>query len=244
MRSLRFPVLFPCVFLPLVASPGSARALDASPRAEYVGPEALEPEPLPHQLDLSLGARWTHVVNRSPSESLSGLTNIEVFQLNGRLLVGRTLVYCGGLEAHVGGSDTGAAYGATVYPIGVGLRGGDGAFVALCGGAGGDRVGGSVPWAFVFPAELSFGFSVGPLRPIGWARAAWIAGAAERRSGSPSISAVDELEAGLAVRLGRQRRYWEEMNAGQGPSLGIVYSEFMGARAIGITLALDLSGGQ
>jgi hypothetical protein len=158
--------------------------------------------------------------------------------------VGSSLSYCAGLDAYVGGSDTGAAYGATLYPVGLGLRGGSGSFVALCGGAGGDRVVGSVPWGFVFPAELRFAFAIGPLRPTFWARAAKVAGAPERRDGSPTPSFVDELDAGVTLRIGAQHRYWKQANAGGGPAIGFAYSELMGTRAITLSLTLALSGGQ
>ena len=241
----RLHVLCPaigCVLGALAATPLRAWALDSAPVAERVGPEALEPEPPPRELDVSIGARWTHVAGRASPDTLPGLTNVETAELTSRLLLGSTFAYCAGLDAHAGGSDTGAAYGATLTPVGVGVRGARGAFVALCGGAGGDRTGSSVPWGYVFPAELSFGLSLGPLRPVGFARATWVAGAPERRSGSPTLSFVDELEAGLSIRVGAQRRYWKETSAGAGPAVGAFYSEFMGARAVSVTLTFDLSG--
>jgi hypothetical protein len=231
------------LLLALSCGPRLAQA-DDGPRASYATPEDLAPEGLPHELEISMGAQVTHVLQRPAPDPLNGLGNIAAFALKNRVLVGTTLAYSGGLDAYVGGSDTGAAYGATLYPVGLGVRGGPGTFVALSGGVGVDRVVGSVPAGALFPADLSLGFPLGPLRPILWARATWVADAPERRHGSPSISAVDELETGLAIRFGKQQRYWLDLNAGGGPSIGAFYREFMGARAIGLLVSLDLSAGK
>jgi hypothetical protein len=223
---------------------GGAHVADSAARAPYATPEELAPEGLPHQVEVSLGGRYTRVLDSNGSDSPSGLRNIETFDLASRLLIGRSLAYSAGLDAHVGGSDTGAAYGATLYPVGIGLRGERGTFVSLSGGVGVDRVVGSVPIGTLFPAELAVAFPLGPLRPMAWVRGTWIAGAPERRHGSTLTSAVDELEAALAIRIGKQQRYWMEMNAGGGPSIGVFYREFMGVRALGVMLSVDFSGGQ
>lgn len=222
-------------------TPPTAKAADASPRAAYANTDALKPEGVPHQVELAMGAQWLHLSDR---ERPNGLRNVETFVLSERTLLGRTVAYCAGLDAHVGGSDTGAAYGATLYALGLGVRAGRGAFVAACGGVGGDRIVGSVPFGARFPAEILLGFPLGPFRPTAFARASWIANASERRHGSPTVYAFDELEAGLSIRLGRQRRYWTTVNAGNGFALGVVYRELMGARAIGAVLSFDLSAGE
>jgi hypothetical protein len=235
----------PIVVVTLVGFSTIAQAGDVPPRAAYASADELPPEGLPHQLDVSLGARYMRLIDRPEPDRLSGLRNIGTFELRSRALIGGAhAAYCAGVDAHVGASDTGAAYGATLYAIGLGLRARRGTFFALCGGVGGDGIVGSVPGGAVFPAELSFGLPLGPLRPVGWVRASWIAGAPERRHGSTTDRDLDELEAGLAIRLGRQDAYWAEMNAGHGPSIGFLYREFMGARAVAVTLALELSGGQ
>jgi hypothetical protein len=223
---------------------GSAHVAGNAMRAPYATPEELTPEGLPHQIEVSLGGEYTRILDSHGFDSPSGLHNIETAALASRLLIGRQLAYSAGLDAHVGGSDTGAAYGATLYPVGIGLRGERGTFVSLSGGVGVDRVIGSVPTGTLFPADVSVGFPLGPLRPMAWMRGTWIAGAPGRRHGSTLTSAVDELEAGLSVRIGKQQRYWMEMNAGGGPAIGVFYREFMGARALGLTLSVDFSGGQ
>ena len=239
------PHLFtwPVTVLALALAPRPALAAD-SPRAQYAKPEELEPEGMPHQLEVSVGAEFTHVIDRASPDRLAGLQNIVTGALATRLLVGSRLAYSAGLDGYAGGSDTGPAYGATLYPVGIGLRGGRGAFVSLSGGVGIDRVVGSVPLGALFPVELLVAFPLGPLRPLAWARTFWIAGAPERRQGAPTTSAVDALEAGVALRIGSQRSYWKDVNAGAGPSVGVFYREFMGARALGFSLAFNLSGGQ
>jgi hypothetical protein len=220
----------------LAAAPARADA----PRAEVVDASTLSNEPFHHLLDISLLGQYAGVFEPS---RVSGLANIGAFSLRTRLEIGKNPAYCVGLDGEIGGSTRGIAYDLTAYPVGFGARWGAGNTVALCGGAGFDGIGRAVPLAARFPAELSIAQSLGPLRPVLWVRPSWIAGAPSRREGS-SISFVDELEAGLLVRLSRQHHYWQGMNAGGGLALGVSYREFMHTRYMAVELGFNFVGAQ
>lgn len=231
-RALRFGfVLAALSALPSVAW--------AQQRAEYARPEDLRPEGVSNLLDVSMRVRYARVF--SPAR-VRDLANIGAFSVRNRLLLGRTVSYCAGLDGDIGGSSTGVVYSLTAYALGVGARWGAGNAVSLCGGAGFDGVADAVPFAGRFPAELSVAQSVGPLRFTAWGSLAWTVGADARRRGSTSFDFADEFEAGLVVRLGRQRRYWSNVSAGGGPSIGAVYREFMGTRSVSVVIGLDLTG--
>lgn len=220
----------------LVARPSMA----APDRAEYASAASLPSEGIPHVIDVALLGQYARVLEPS---RLSNLGNIGVFALRARSQIGKTVTYCVGLDGEIGGSDRGAVYGLTAYPIGVGGRWGAGNTISLCGGSGFDGMAGAVPLAARFPAELAVALSVGPIRPVAWARPSWIAGAASRRQGS-SISFVDELEFGLLVRLSPQHRYWAESNAGGGFAVGLSYRELMGTRYVAFAIGFNLVGAQ
>ena len=88
------------------------------------------------------------------------------------------------------------------------------------------------PKRFTPASHLVLGLSLGPVRPTAWLRPAWLAGAEARREGS-DLDIVDELEAGLSVRIGRQHRYWSETSAGAGPLIGMTMRQTMGTTMIG-----------
>ncbi len=209
------------------------------PRAEYARPDELRPEGISNHLDVTLGARYARIFSPARARNLSDLGG---FTVRSRLFLGRNPTFCTGLDGDIGGSTTGAAYALTAYALGLGARWGHGNVAALCGGAGFDGIAGSVPFGGRFPAELTVAQSVGPLRFTAWANVAWTVGADARRHGSTSFTFADEFEAGLAVRVGRQRGYWTRTNAGGGPSLGVVYREFMGTRSVGVVLGISLTG--
>jgi len=220
----------------LLLNAGSARAAD---RAEYVDPSELEDEGLSHLLTLDLIGTFARLTDSSAKPP----TNFATFGLRTRFHLLRPVSYCTGLDADIGGSDDGVVYGATAYVTGLGVRWGNGNVISLCGGVGLDAVGESVPVAARFPAELSGGFDLGPIRPVLWLRPVWLAGRAERKEGA-SLSFLDEMETGLSIRLARQHRYWSNVSAGGGIILGVTYRELYGAHAIGGFVGIDLAGEQ
>lgn len=216
-----------------VAPPASAQ------RAAYSTAADLEPEGASHLLDVALLAHYAEVDD--PMRA-GGLDRSAAFAVHNRLFLGGRTGYCVGLDGEIGGGDTGLLAGLTAYATGISLRSGDGDVIALCGGAGLDGVAGSVPFAARFPVELSLGLGLGPVRIGPWLRADWIAGEPARQDGVDWLTPVDELSAGLLVRLGRQHRYWSPVSAGGGLAVGLVYREFMETRSFGVLFGLDLTG--
>jgi hypothetical protein len=222
-----------CVFFGLAPA-------TAAPRAQYVTPESLPGEGLPHVLDVTALAAYARVLDPA---RVSGLENMGIFAVRARAQLGRSATYCVGLDGEIGGGETGAVYGATAYPVGLGARWGAGNTVSLCGGAGLDGIAGAVPLAARFPAEASVALSLGPIRPVLWVRPSWLAAPASRRSGS-SVSFLDELEAGLMIRLSPQHRYWTQTSAGGGLAVGVLYRELMATRYVAFAVGFDFVGAQ
>ena len=228
---------------PTAVLAGLALLLWAAPapaqRAAYVRAADLDAEGPAHVLDLAAAGQYART-----DADLAGVRDVGMFALRSRLLVGRRVAYCAGLDGELGGSGEGLVYGATAYLAGVGARFGDAGTIALCGGAGLDGVADAVPLAARFPLELSLALDVGPLRATPWARAVWTAGDAARSDGVSWTSAADEVEAGLLVRFGRQRRYWSHVSAGGGLAVGVVHRAFMGTSWTGVVIGLGLTGAQ
>ena len=212
-----------------------------APKAEYAQEAELRGEGLSHLLDASVLLQYARVLGPSP---VGEVRNLGSLVLRNRLAIGQGLSYAAGLDGEIGGAEGGVVYGLTGYLLGLGGRFGNGNLVALRGGVGFDGVGNSVPLAARFPGELSIDLGLGPVRGTIWFRLSWIAGALTRKHGSTLLSFVDELEAGLLIRIGRQQPYWARVSAGSGPAIGVVYREFMGARSVGVLFGLNLAGAQ
>ncbi|WP_394823078.1 hypothetical protein [Pendulispora albinea] len=225
-------------FFMATSLPALAQSAPRARPAIHERVEALPREGPRHALDVTIVGAYARVLD---SKRVSGLADIGLFELRARLLLGGKAAYCAGLDGAVGGSNRGAVYAATLYPGGIGGRWGDGNGIALCGGAGVDEAVGALPVAARFPVEWFLAVSVGSIRPTLWVRPSWIAGADARRRGA-SIPFIDELEAGVLVRLSPQHRYWEDVNAGGGLALGIVYREFMDTRSVAAVMGFNLVG--
>ncbi len=225
--------------LALTAALTAAPSVSLAQRASYARPDELAPEGISHQLDLSMRLGYARALD---PQRVAGLTNIGALSLRARQLVGRRVAYCAGLDGEVGGAESGVIYGATLNALGLAGRWGRGDMVALTGGAGVSGAPGAIPFALRFPAELSLALALGPVRLSAWAGVAWTPFEDARQKGSSWLTVVDEVDAGLTMRIGRQRPYWGSVSAGAGPSIGVAYREFMGTRSIGVTLGFDLSG--
>lgn len=234
----------------VLPSPGFAQPTATPPppplRAPYATVTDLRPEGLSHLFNASLYLGYARVFDSSTPQKISNLSNLGTFSFRNRALLGRSVAYCVGLDGTLGGADNspdgGFVYGLTGYLLGVGARWGLGNSLSLCSGAGLSGITNSVPFAGRFPVELRVSQSIGPVRFTAWASLAWTAGATERHNGSTTVSFTDETEAGLTLRLGRQRQYWSTTTAGGGPSIGVIYREFMGARQLAVVFGLDLTG--
>lgn len=211
------------------------------PHAEYVTPEDAPKDGIPHVLDVSLLGQYARVVG---DDKPAGLKNLGSFVTRTRLAVGRSITYCAGLDAEVGGSTRGLVYGVTGYLAGLGARWGDDNTISLCGGVGYDGVLHAVPHAVRVPVELAAAVSLGPVRPIVYLRPSWLVGGGRADlPGAPS-GFGKELEAGLVVRLARQHHYWSTANAGGGLAVGVAYRELMDSRYIAFSIGVNLVGAQ
>ena len=228
-------------FIFVVAAATLAPAVaHAEPHAEYVTPENAKGEGIPHVLDVSLLGQYARVVDDNKP---AGLKNLGSFVTRTRLAIGRSITYCAGLDAEVGGSTRGLVYGVTGYLAGLGARWGDDNTISLCGGVGYDGVRHAVPHAVRVPVELAAAVSLGPVRPIVYLRPSWLAGGRADLPGAPS-GFGKELEAGVIVRLARQHHYWTTANAGGGLAIGVAYREFMDSRYIAFSIGVNLVGAQ
>jgi len=229
------------ISLCMVACVLTATSAAWAERAAYVSPDRLPGEGVSHLLSVGLYGSYARILDPA---RVADTANLGMFGVRTRLHLGRTVGYCLGLDANVGGSEGGVVYGATAYLAGAGVRWGKGNVVSLCGGAGIDGIGGSaLPLAARFPAELSASSSLGPIRASLWVRPSWLVGAETRKHGA-SLSFMDEMELGLSLRFGRQRSYWTTTSAGGGVMVGATYRELMGTYAVGAFVGIDLTGGR
>jgi hypothetical protein len=216
-----------------------APSTSSAQSASYATVDELPREPAPLFIDVSNALRYQRVLD--PGRAGPTL-NVFEFALRARVGVGARVAYFAGLDASVGGAESGGVYSLSAQLAGIGVRWGDASAAQLGAGVGVSAIGAAVPVAARVPLELSVAQSAGPLRFRLWAQTAWVFGNEARKAGAPLLSFVDELEAGLSVRVGRQHRYWGSHSGGAGPSLTVQYREFMGARSIGFSLGFDLAG--
>jgi len=144
--------------------------------------------------------------------------------------------YLAGIDLRIGGL-AGFRWLADAHVAGFTFR--SGTFqLGLSGGIGGRGFDGTN--LVRIPAELSLEGGAGPVRLLGRFGAAW-----KLNAGGPSTTALsiaDEATALAGVRLGRDRRYWQDAHAGGGPFLGFTYSRFAATDVFGVALGLELWG--
>jgi hypothetical protein len=201
-------------------------------RAEYVKPDDLPDDGVSHLAELGMFGQYTRVDDQIDAAA---------FAAKSRFYLGRVPAYCLGQEGAIGGGSAGLLYDVTLYPLGLGMRFGSASVVSLCGGARIDAIGSDVPWAISFPAELRAALSLGPLFPVFQLRPSWVIRREERQDGV-GLSFIDELEATLFVRIGRQHRYWSDVTAGGGFSFGVGYRGLMDRHAISVLLGFHFAG--
>jgi hypothetical protein len=139
------------------------------------------------------------------------------------LFLGSSVRYCLGVDGEIGGTSTGVVYDAELYLAGVAVPLGGGSDVGICAGAGLGGIGGAVPFGWQFPVEAGAEVQAGPVRLVGWAKVAWIAGADARKDGS-DVPLGDEFAAGAGIRVGKNTRYWDGVTAGPGVYVGATFS--------------------
>jgi hypothetical protein len=156
---------------------------------------------------------------------------------------GKWLAYHAGLDLAAGGTidHGGFAYDVALFPAGVALRFAETSFVTLGFGIGANGATGTMDDAATLPVELRFEVGRG-IRVLGRARATYLLAADGRQDGAMSTTFADELEAMLAVRLGRAYTDWG-FPTGNGYFIGATYREALGAKFAGAVIGYSIDMG-
>lgn len=156
-----------------------------------------------------------------------------------RALLGRRIAWSIGLDADVFVGSR-FSYRAIALPIGVGAAHAGGHTASLSLGGGVSDLGGGT--GLELTAALDLELQAGPVRLLGWGRLGWVRDDA-RQDGTGLAPFADELRLGVAVRAGRNHRYWATANAGAGPHLGLTLEQAGGIHVYGIVVGGQLWGG-
>ncbi len=152
----------------------------------------------------------------------------------------RWLGYHIGLDLAAGGTigAGGFAYDVALFPAGVALRFAETSFLTFGVGVGASGATGTLDDAATFPVEARFEIGRG-IRVLGRARATFVAAADGRQDGARF---ADELEAMLALRVGRAYSDWG-FPTGNGYFVGAVYREALGAKFAGAVIGYSIDMG-
>jgi hypothetical protein len=155
---------------------------------------------------------------------------------------GKWFGYHAGLDLAAGGTlnDGGFAYDVALFPTGVALRFAETSFITVGVGVGASGATGTMDDAATFPFEARFEVGRG-IRVLGRARATFVTASDSRQAGA-RFALVDELEAMLAVRVGRAYTDWG-FPTGNGYFVGATYREALGARFAGAVIGYSIDMG-
>jgi hypothetical protein len=145
-----------------------------------------------------------------------------------------------GLDLAAGGSIRGGgfAYDVSLFPLGLGMRLSDTSIVTLGAGIGANGATRTLDDALTIPLEARFEVGRG-IRLLGRARATYLLAADGRKDGGVSTSFSDELEAMLALRLGRAYSDFG-FPTGNGYFFGVSVREQLGARYAGLLIGYSI----
>jgi hypothetical protein len=137
--------------------------------------------------------------------------------------------------------DAGFAYDVSLFPIGIALRFFETSFIAVGAGVGASGAVGTLDDAVTFPLEARFEVGRG-IRVLGRARVTYLDAAPRRENGGMTLDLGDELEAILAVRLGKG---YDEYGfpTGNGYFVGATVREALGARFAGLVIGYSVDMG-
>ncbi len=192
-------------------------------------------------------ARMFATVSRVRSPELAnGLAERATVGLDGRgVLTKRRLGYAFGADLELGmGFPAAFAYGARLYPVGLGWTIGPTGYVAVFGGFGASGVTGQITGGLELPVEVRLELDAGPHARLGVRGATvWVPGVDERRGGSV-LPFGDELVLGTFARFGSTRRSaWGNSAMGRGTFFGFERHEVMGTYWLGITIGAEVGFG-
>jgi hypothetical protein len=162
-------------------------------------------------------------------------------RLHGFLGANASVAYHVGLDLAAGGTLDGGgfAYDVALFPIGVVVRVGETSIVGVGAGVGALGATGTIDDAVTLPVEAIAELGAGRARLLARARAAYVAGAAGRQNGAPSLPFADELDATLGLRIGRAYRDHGFPTA-NGYFAGVAYRELAGARFLGLAIGYSI----
>jgi hypothetical protein len=155
-------------------------------------------------------------------------------------LGGKRIGFHIGLDLAAGGTVHGGgfAYDVALFPIGAALRFADTSFVTIGAGVGASGATATIDDAATFPVEARFELGRG-IRVLGRARATFVTASDSRQDGARF---ADELEAMLAVRLGRAYTDWG-FPTGNGYFVGATYREALDAKFAGLVIGYSIDMG-
>jgi hypothetical protein len=185
---------------------------------------------------LEYEAGYVHAIERARDA-----TGVDGLALAGARLRGQAggarLQYRAGLDLAAGATAPGGfAYDVNLYAAGVGVALGPWSRLGVAGGIGASGAIGTVDDALQLPVEASLELALGRrLRLLARGRVAWLAAADARQGGAASLPVGDQLDASVALRLGRRSRAYG-YPVGNGYYLGAAYREAGGVRMLGVVI--------
>ena len=190
-------------------------------------------------MNLELGTRFSHLDGDAiPSD----LRDTAVAGLGLRGFGGERFGLFLGIDARFGGGVQGGfAYNATLAPIGFGMHLDNTFTLGANIGAGVSGVTEHIEFAVHFPVEVRGELRIANrVHVVSWGKTQWITASKTRQNGAEHAPFGDELEVGLALRVGRGgKRLFGAW--GNGIVVGATYSETLGRTAIGVVLAYGIS---
>ncbi|HUJ63497.1 MAG TPA: hypothetical protein VLX92_33590 [Kofleriaceae bacterium] len=162
-------------------------------------------------------------------------------RLHGFVGKGDVIGYHVGVDLAAGGTLRGGgfAYDVALFPLGIGVRVGATGVIALGAGVGAMGATATLDDAMTFPLEANAELGGGRLRVLARVRASYIAFAADRHDGAPSIPFADELDATLGLRIGH---HYDDYGypTGNGYWGGVAYRELAGSRYVGLVIGYSI----
>jgi hypothetical protein len=164
-------------------------------------------------------------------------------RLHGFVGSGKTVALHAGIDLAAGSTLRGGgfAYDIALFPIGAAVRFGRSSFFALGAGVGALGAVGTIDDAVTLPLEATLEAG-GGWRLLARVRTSYIAGAAGRHDGAPSIPFADELDAMVGLRFGH---HYEDYGypSGNGYFVGVTYRELLDAHWVGAAIGYSIDLG-
>lgn len=226
---------------------GAVVALVALPAVLAATPAAARAEDWKGGATLHYEAKYVHRrdAGDEPAPSAAGDgVGMAGLRLKGFVSRKRPIGYLAGIDLHAGSTNPGGfAYQVNLYFLGAGMRLGDAGIAGIGTGIGASGAVGTVDDGVELPVEafLELGLG-GRVRVLARARAVWLGAAPARGGGSPTFGFTDEVDAMLALRVGRRYREYG-FPSGNGYFVGAAYREWHGAQFVGAVIGYSVDVG-